>query len=1073
MAVSYGFFDSVGGDRKYSAAEMSQFYDSVITEGVFQNFKGGLAVSAGTGLSVSVAAGRANVQSRWLLNDAALTLSIDAASTTYGRIDAVVMRLSESSRNISIVVKKGTPASSPVAPSLTRSGGTYEMALAYVTVAANASSVSVTDKRSDSSLCGWAAVRESVPGEIDAQLNDMKTGFDGVSYPTPAEQIIGSDTKLQTQITNSDTEIKAIKEQTKLIDGVYYPYFENGSLSNGQPDDSAYYLQYYARTIDFQEWVTSKTIIPDSNTKFYVIAYDPSKTYIGTSAGYTANYELKNNVFASLPAYFKIVIVNRDNSNMTNLINRIEITDSANIESDISTLKTDIVPLQDNLDGNPARYDVFTDYGTTGVKSVNPYRSQKRDYHGKNIVVINHDDLPAQDYLDTRKIYNKYGFTANFNFILRPFTSKAEIEEKTENVRKMVADGNDLGLHAILGSSFWWMNKMFDITPGYSLTFAPTLSEVGTDTGNGKNIFGFPIDSTKKFSDVGFWDIPSNYASQTVQSCSSSDYLTLIGYYTIYKSTYRMEGLDLDGVSRNWTVLQWLEYWYNNLIDDTMGNTSSGWFADYEVGTNTGASYPDATHLKNGKMVFFDDTSNPNYSNPEYQKVGRFNKGFFKGCASCCNYEVEDRCIEVAKAFIQHYFGINKFTNFGRHGVRYVDCIWYDGKTPYDNRDKTILSGEVGRFYHSRTQRFMTQHDVLREAGILMTNHYTPLESIYESQIGLYYGQHDVRYPFFNHTGRINGNIGYLSLFGTGSAYSSQDSVSLEDCQKLLEGVDDVLKFAYEKAGTQVTSKDGTVTKYVRSSIRDYITNIQAAKGTGKIPVFSLDTITDDASHDIAVNEFLKYIRDEGFEVVPMELGRIIAESYDRNESGNFFANPNFTQSIINRFGTSTNVFAYLPDGWAKYPGAVYGSTPGYEVTTESGTRVFTVKAKGQGYNMVHTRFYGLKPGTYTLTFDAKRSDDNGSILIKKQTNADLISPALSDFETVTITDEWATYTKEIVIDAPYVVPYDGTVANQYSHGYENNVSNIIFAVIIGTPSVSDPDHEYTVSIRNCKLALS
>ena len=200
MAVSYGFFDSVGGDRKYSAAEMSQFYDSIVTNGVFQSFKGGLAVSAGTGLSVSVAAGRAIVQSRWILNDAALTLSIDAASTTYGRIDAVIIRLSESSRNISIVVKKGTPASSPVAPSLTRSGGTYEMALAYVTVAANASSVSVTDKRSDSSLCGWAAVRESVPGEIDAMLEAMKTGFDGVTYPSPAAQVIGSDEKLQTQI---------------------------------------------------------------------------------------------------------------------------------------------------------------------------------------------------------------------------------------------------------------------------------------------------------------------------------------------------------------------------------------------------------------------------------------------------------------------------------------------------------------------------------------------------------------------------------------------------------------------------------------------------------------------------------------------------------------------------------------------------------------------------------------------------------------------------------------------------------------------------------------------------------
>ena len=231
MAVSYGFFDSVGGDRKYSAAEMSQFYDSVITEGVFQNFKGGLAVSAGTGLSVSVAAGRANVQSRWLLNDAALTLSIDAASTTYGRIDAVVMRLSELSRNISIVVKKGTPASSPVAPSLTRSGGTYEMALAYVTVAANASSVSVTDKRSDFSLCGWAAVREAVPGEIDAQLNDMKTGFDGVVYQSPGDAVRACDNILDGRITELKNGLNSFTKLNKIFNNnlveINYPASDN------------------------------------------------------------------------------------------------------------------------------------------------------------------------------------------------------------------------------------------------------------------------------------------------------------------------------------------------------------------------------------------------------------------------------------------------------------------------------------------------------------------------------------------------------------------------------------------------------------------------------------------------------------------------------------------------------------------------------------------------------------------------------------------------------------------------------------------------------------------------------
>jgi hypothetical protein len=152
MAVTYGFFDSRNGDRKYNADQMSEFFRGIVSGGVFQHLDGGLQVTAGTGLSVNVAAGRAIVQNRWIQNSASLPLSISAASETYGRKDAVVLRLDSSARTVSITVKTGTPAASPAAPSMTRSGGVYEMALAYVNVAAGATSVTVTDKRSDSAV---------------------------------------------------------------------------------------------------------------------------------------------------------------------------------------------------------------------------------------------------------------------------------------------------------------------------------------------------------------------------------------------------------------------------------------------------------------------------------------------------------------------------------------------------------------------------------------------------------------------------------------------------------------------------------------------------------------------------------------------------------------------------------------------------------------------------------------------------------------------------------------------------------------------------------------------------------
>jgi hypothetical protein len=205
MAVTYGFFNSVNGDRKYNAEQMSEYFRGIINEGVYQHLDGGLAVTAGTGLAVNVAAGRAIIQNRWIQNSAAMPLTIAAASETYARKDAVVIRLNWSSRAISIAVKTGTPAASPVAPSMTRSSTTYEMALAYVNVAANATSVTVTDKRSDSTVCGWVTVAQSTSGEVDAQLNAMKTGFDGVTYASPATMVRSCDEKLQKFSVASDS----------------------------------------------------------------------------------------------------------------------------------------------------------------------------------------------------------------------------------------------------------------------------------------------------------------------------------------------------------------------------------------------------------------------------------------------------------------------------------------------------------------------------------------------------------------------------------------------------------------------------------------------------------------------------------------------------------------------------------------------------------------------------------------------------------------------------------------------------------------------------------------------------
>lgn len=124
-----------------------------IGEGVKGSFNTtDLKVTApGTGMTVSVAAGQAMVRGHYYYNNSAATLAITTANATNPRIDAVVVQLDPSVNSAVLTVVAGTPAASPVAPTLTQTdAAVYQFVLAYVAVAAATSTISagnVTDAR--------------------------------------------------------------------------------------------------------------------------------------------------------------------------------------------------------------------------------------------------------------------------------------------------------------------------------------------------------------------------------------------------------------------------------------------------------------------------------------------------------------------------------------------------------------------------------------------------------------------------------------------------------------------------------------------------------------------------------------------------------------------------------------------------------------------------------------------------------------------------------------------------------------------------------------------------------------
>lgn len=157
MAITYGFFNSVNGDRVYNADQMSEYFDGLISDGVYESVGGGLQVVPHSGMTVNVQSGRAIVRCKWIDNDAALTVDITQAHPTLNRYTAVIIRLDVTNREITITTKDGTAAAAPAKPTMTDSVTIKELCLAYLYIKAGATTITaanIQDMRA-SSLCGW------------------------------------------------------------------------------------------------------------------------------------------------------------------------------------------------------------------------------------------------------------------------------------------------------------------------------------------------------------------------------------------------------------------------------------------------------------------------------------------------------------------------------------------------------------------------------------------------------------------------------------------------------------------------------------------------------------------------------------------------------------------------------------------------------------------------------------------------------------------------------------------------------------------------------------------------------
>lgn len=181
-----GFFNAmlVEGeyDRKYNANDYCDNLAVVISNGVLRSTDDDLKVTS-NGLLVSVGVGRAWIDGHYYYNDTPHTFAAVSAPIGGTRYDRVFLRLNRnlSVRSVSLVYQQGEAADTPTKPAPVREGNIYDLVLADIYIDTNATSVTVTDTRGDTELCGWVystsgdqAFLKSIDATFNAWFDNAK-----------------------------------------------------------------------------------------------------------------------------------------------------------------------------------------------------------------------------------------------------------------------------------------------------------------------------------------------------------------------------------------------------------------------------------------------------------------------------------------------------------------------------------------------------------------------------------------------------------------------------------------------------------------------------------------------------------------------------------------------------------------------------------------------------------------------------------------------------------------------------------------------------------------------------------
>ena len=227
---TYGFpFTSVDHDRKYGSADFRAYFQCLMTNGVINKIGDELEITQALTPAKTVLVSTGAIYINGVIREITSDLTLDVSENVSGnpRIDVIVARLNLTDRQVEFAILEGTPASSPVAPSVTQNSTIWEISLAEIDLANGYSTITnsnITDTRS------FGVVKASHNFTVTLDKDNWSAGATGGYEQTVAVggMVETDDGMVQVDFTGiTDYDDKAALQ-------LWFSLFINISAGNGQ-----------------------------------------------------------------------------------------------------------------------------------------------------------------------------------------------------------------------------------------------------------------------------------------------------------------------------------------------------------------------------------------------------------------------------------------------------------------------------------------------------------------------------------------------------------------------------------------------------------------------------------------------------------------------------------------------------------------------------------------------------------------------------------------------------------------------------------------------------------------------